>query len=164
MTDKTDRCTERFQQLEADIERERAAAHNTGMERAAKIAESTINVKGGIGESVNLWRHHGNKQIAEAIRAALAKPGPAPVVPEATATATSGERESAWVIECNGRYWDGRGPDTFVVSHLDALRFQRAEDAERAWHWLIKESLRGECGVHEHVWLARAAAPEQEGK
>ena len=51
-------------------------AYKNGLEAAAKIAESTINVKGGIGESVNLWRHHGNKQIAEAIRAALAEPAP----------------------------------------------------------------------------------------
>lgn len=62
-------------------------------------------------------------------------------------------RTVAWLVERDGSYWDGRGPDTFIRDHLDAIRFSRKDDGERMLHWLVREAIRPECVVTEHVWL-----------
>jgi len=64
--------------------------------------------------------------------------------------------EIGWLIELRRlpkpSWWDGRGPDTFVLDALDAVRFSRKEDGERVLAWMIKRELKSQCQVLEHGW------------
>lgn len=62
--------------------------------------------------------------------------------------------ESGWVIEADGRYWDGTFANSngFDPDHNKAVRFARFEDAEKVKHWLLKDhafALR----TTQHVWI-----------
>ena len=64
------------------------------------------------------------------------------------------DREIAWLIEGDSRYWDGKHADGrgFTGDVNAALRF---EDAETVKHWLLQQhafALR----TTQHVWINAA--------
>lgn len=69
--------------------------------------------------------------------------------------------KSAWLIEADGSYWDGRSCDrrAFTKDVNDAMRLSRFEDAERIKHWLIP-GLAFALKTTEHVWVERETEDE----
>ena len=64
------------------------------------------------------------------------------------------DREIAWLIEGDKRFWDGKYADGrgFTQDVNAALRFARFEDAETVKHWLLQQhafALR----TTQHVWV-----------
>ena len=64
------------------------------------------------------------------------------------------QRETAWLIEGDGCYWDGRFADSrgFTRKVDDALRFSRFQDAETVKHWLLQTNAFA-LRTTQHVWL-----------
>ena len=61
----------------------------------------------------------------------------------------------SWLIETGDhKYWDGRGKDrnSFTSNPNDAVRFARAEDANRVIYWLM-EPLAVFLVAREHGWM-----------
>ena len=62
--------------------------------------------------------------------------------------------EFAWVIETRSfrepQYWVGK--DIWSVQSLDAMRFSRQQDAERAMNWMVPQS-HFSMRVIEHGWI-----------
>jgi len=72
-------------------------------------------------------------------------------------------RTSAWLIEADGSYWDGRTIDRngFCADVNEAVRFSRQQDADRVKHWLMP-GLAFALKTTEHVWLAAQDAGKEQ--
>ncbi len=68
--------------------------------------------------------------------------------------------ESGWLVELGSdppRWWDGRSR-LFTSDAFDAIRFARAEDAQRAIAWLVEKGVHEGCKAVQH-WFAPSPAP-----
>jgi hypothetical protein len=66
-----------------------------------------------------------------------------------------GTRQTVWLIEANGTYWDGSSltKSAFVKGAGKAVRFSRFEDAEKVKYWLMPDHAFALKST-EHVWMA----------
>ena len=67
--------------------------------------------------------------------------------------------EYGWLIELGSdppSWWDGRAPDGFVWDAFEAVRFARAEDAQRIIVWSIPDGVRRGCKATLHGFDATA--------
>lgn len=73
--------------------------------------------------------------------------------------------ELAWLVELGSnppQWWTGKSPQLFTSNHLEAIRFTRFEDAERAIHYMVKEGTRDGCKSVQHSWSTVVADTPQE--
>jgi hypothetical protein len=69
---------------------------------------------------------------------------------------TDGETASGWLIELGSdppRWWQGRGSSLFTHDAFEAMRFARAEDAQRAIAWLVEKGVHEGCKAVEHGFI-----------